>query len=605
MSEAIFRTSFPGISEEERLKPLQERSVLECVIQLLLEHGICLKHEGLLIFPALFPPTAAVDDTDSTHTVSLYYDFSGAIDNIYSSLVVHLAHSGRFGRVRLWKDQAVFEHSGQEVCGLRKMDRRSGLAHLDLLFSAQTSPATRDLFTIFVEEHLHKEGVTIKEVLEMVCGTCGYRFDEALVRDRIHDGHADVLCPRCETRLLISEGAKKARESNPTLAAELIALKQVIDQRKQEDIREVKRTVDVRSAAASSPQPEPIRILHLSDLHFGPDDDPAVRLQPLVRDLQDREGGLGFERLDYLVVSGDLTNRASKEEFDCVYAFISALNKHMGITPMRCVIIPGNHDLSWDAEVYDWRQRRKVDVGKLKTGSYIEQGDIFLVRDEAKYPARFENFGKFYHELMQKPYPLKAEEQSLALLFEEAGIQFLALNSAWEIDEYFPARSSIHPGALATGLSTASAQITTARATGQLAQDAHVLRLAVWHHPVTGNEKIVNDAFLDQLRQENFALCLHGHVHEDRADVVGYVHPRKLRIAGAGSFGAPTSDRPEATPRLYNVLEVWRDHSKIRIHTRSLRRDGGAWEGWPFWPDAANRHGRLTYYDLPLTSDAE
>jgi hypothetical protein len=143
-----------------------------------------------------------------------------------------------------------------------------------------------------------------------------------------------------------------------------------------------------------------------------------------------------------------------------------------------------------------------------------------------------------------------------------------------------------------------------ARATGQLAQDAHVLRLAVWHHPVTGNEKIVNDAFLDQLRQENFALCLHGHVHEDRADVVGYVHQRNLRIAGAGSFGAPAKDRPEATPRLYNVLEVWRDHSKIRIHTRSLRRDGGAWEGWAVWPDAANRHARLTYYDLPLMSVA-
>jgi len=439
VSEAIFRTSFPGIKGEERLGPLQERGVLECVMQLLLEHGICLKHEGLLIFPSLFPSTAMEDGASITHTVSLYYDFSGAIDNIYSSLVVRLALSERFGRVRLSKDRAEFEHAGQGVCGLRKEDRRSGLAHLDLLFGEQTSTATRDLFTIFVEEHLQKEGVTIKEVLEMVCGTCEYRFDEALVRDRIQDGYADVLCPRCETRLPINEGAKKARESNPALGEELIALKQVIDQRKQEDISDVKQAlkpVGVGDApgehpvAAAAPQPEPIRILHLSDLHLGADADPLVRLQPLVRDLQDEEGGLGFDHVDYLVVSGDLTNRASVEEFEQVYRFLSALIKRLKMTAARCIIVPGNHGLSWDHEVYEWRPKRRVNVGQLPAGSYVAQGEGFLVRDEERYDARFENFAKFYHSLTQEPYPLKAGSQCLPFLFEETGIQFLAMNSA-------------------------------------------------------------------------------------------------------------------------------------------------------------------------------
>jgi hypothetical protein len=95
-------------------------------------------------------------------------------------------------------------------------------------------------------------------------------------------------------------------------------------------------------------------------------------------------------------------------------------------------------------------------------------------------------------------------------------------------------------------------------------------------------------------------LCLHGHVHEDRADVIGYLHPRRaVYIAGAGSFGAPVNARPESTPRLYNLLEVWRDHSKIRVHTRCLRKDGGAWEGWAAWPGAQATE-RRTYYDIPL-----
>ena len=133
----------------------------------------------------------------------------------------------------------------------------------------------------------------------MVCGTCGYRFDEALVRDRIQDGYADVLCPRCETRLPISAGAKKARESNPALGAELIALKKVIEEKKQEDKNEVRRAVApaTRPVVGISVQPEPTRILHLSDLHLGPNDDPVARLQPLVRDLWDKDGGLGFDHV--------------------------------------------------------------------------------------------------------------------------------------------------------------------------------------------------------------------------------------------------------------------------------------------------------------------
>jgi hypothetical protein len=224
------------------------------------------------------------------------------------------------------------------------------------------------------------------------------------------------------------------------------------------------------------------------------------------------------------------------------------------------------------------------------------------MRVDERYDARFEYFSKFYHSLTQEPYPLKAESQCLPFLFEETGIQFIAMNSAWEIDGYHQDRSGINESALAAGLRKANEQLDSAKANGRLAQDAYILRFAVWHHPITGNEKIVEDAFLEQLRRENFKLCLHGHVHEDRTAMIGYLHPtRHLHIAGAGSFGAPTNDRPESTPRLYNVLEVWRDHSKIQVHTRCLRRGGGAWEGWAVWPDKTDRRRRQTYYDIELT----
>jgi hypothetical protein len=90
-------------------------------------------------------------------------------------------------------------------------------------------------------------------------------------------------------------------------------------------------------------------------------------------------------------------------------------------------------------------------------------------------------------------------------------------------------------------------------------------------------------------------------VHEDRADVIGYLHLRRaVYIAGAGSFGAPVNACPESTPRHYNLLEGWRDHSKMRVYTHCLRKDGGAWEGWAVWPGAQATE-RRTYYDIQLT----
>ena len=53
----------PGIAEQDRLPRSQERPVLECTVQLMLEHGICFQHEGLLIFPSLF--TAAPEATEA------------------------------------------------------------------------------------------------------------------------------------------------------------------------------------------------------------------------------------------------------------------------------------------------------------------------------------------------------------------------------------------------------------------------------------------------------------------------------------------------------------------------------------------------------------
>lgn len=90
---------------------------------------------------------------------------------------------------------------------------------------------------------------------------------------------------------------------------------------------------------------EPLRVLHLSDLHIEAGSDASALLQPRTADLRDREDGLGVTQSDYLVVSGDLTNRATPKENPgtadppppgCVAeieaAVVASLTKHPRVT---------------------------------------------------------------------------------------------------------------------------------------------------------------------------------------------------------------------------------------------------------------------------------
>lgn len=597
------KMKFPRIKQEERLTEDQEQAVLNCVIELLIEHGVCLRHEGLLIFPSLFQPAHDESGADFSHAISLHYDFFGPIDSIYASLVTSLAVSPYFGPMRLWENRAEFGQAGKDSSGIRRVQSRSqgvrGIARLDVYFDDGTERKTRELFVNYIERHLREHGVELLESLSITC-VCGKVFSEQSVRTRLNEGKTDIGCESCDRRTPLTLGAQQSRELNPELVTQLQALRTKIREELSDIATEAK--VDMTAGKAVKSQGAPLRILHLSDLHIGDGDEPLHLLQPLVANLQNKNEGLGVERLDYLVISGDITNRASDTEFQKAREFVSGLIKQFGLTAERCIIVPGNHDLNWNEDVYTWQKKRLVDSSSLVPGWYRESGDGYLLRDEAKYPERFKNFSKhFYHPLIQKPYPLAPEEQCIPFLFSESRLQFLAMNSAWEIDEYFQQRSGISDKALSRGLAKANEDILKARERGELTADAKVLRLAVWHHPITGNEKIQNDAFVGRLLQADVRVCLHGHVHEDRADLVNYLHPeQRLHVMGAGSFGAPTHERPESVPRLFNLLEVQPDLQKLRVHTRCLRKQGGAWEGWAVWP--AEKPGeRRTYYEVSLT----
>ncbi len=71
------------------------------------------------------------------------------------------------------------------------------------------------------------------------------------------------------------------------------------------------------------------RVAHLSDLHFGEANEADILA--LARDI-------GEQAVDAVVVSGDLTRRAERDEFISAIAFLEALGKPL-------LVVPGNHDI--------------------------------------------------------------------------------------------------------------------------------------------------------------------------------------------------------------------------------------------------------------------
>jgi small GTP-binding protein len=588
--KAIGQSEFklPGIARSERLPPNHERTVLECTVQLMLEHGICFQHEGLLIFPSLFASTGQPSDAKLPHAVSLYYDFAGAIDNIYASLVAWLVLAQDFGRVRLWSDRAEFEVHDRGICGLRKVGRAGGFAHVDVYFETETSSSLRTEFISFVEDHLARNGVEIREHVAIKC-SCDHEFAEETLRQRIARGDKDVICPVCEKRHSLTEGAAEARERDPKLSQHTWALRTQIEKLRE---RITKQVVNVLGKAESSLKAGPIRLLHLSDLHFTATTPVKARLQWLLDDLK---RDLGFKELDYLVISGDFTDRGCPQGFDTAYEFVSELARAFGLSAERCIFVPGNHDIVDLQEAYDWRKK----VDGLRDGEWVKQGDIILVRNPAKYPLRFKPFSDaFYHKFLQRPYPSNYAEQGIAIPFWETGIQFVTLNSCWQVDEFNRKRSGVLPEAVASVLKQAQQQEEHARKSGVLPIDRPLLRIAVWHHSVTGPEQMKDVGFLGNLQKNGVRIALHGDVHAMNRELVGYWHDKQLHVIGSGSFGARSEDRPESTARLYNVLEIARDLKSAVVHTRRQPKEDGPWDGWHEWPHPNGREGRVPYYKI-------
>ena len=324
-----------------------------------------------------------------------------------------------------------------------------------------------------------------------------------------------------------------------------------------------------------------IRILHLSDIHLGTGEDADFYLEQLSTDLTIELNKIyKLDKLDFLVVSGDVGTFSTLEEYDAATRLVIGIVDRFSIGKDRIVLVPGNHDLNWKLSKRAYRFQYIDELPEnFPEEKKIPAGDEgVLTRDDDAYKKRFRHFSEhFYEPVAGKPYPEDYDRQGMMFIDEETRILFLGLNSCWQIDHHYKVRSGIHTAALSHALSSQR----------EFSGDEW-LKIAVFHHPVTGRELMEDTDFLEQLSVHGFRAVLHGHIHEAKKENYEYDSSRSIHIVGAGTFGAPAPEQVTGIPLQYNLLFYDPEKGTIAVESRKKEKPRGAWCADARWGDKNN-----------------
>jgi small GTP-binding protein len=553
----------------ERLPQEQERIVLEATAELLIRHDLCFREMGFLVFPSQINVTRPAPPEAHPRT-EVAYRFSGSIETIYASLVVRLSYTNYFQREDQWKYAVEFSRDRQRL-GFSMQQVEEGTGELEIYFDTGISDSDRITFIRFVTDHLRTKGIDIQEHIRLYCTKCGEEVkNREAIEARVNNGKLDIPCQFCSTSVIITKSIEERYLRDRSLAGKQRQLVKNVAIRTEEEIEEFKDDLQ----QYKQEKDHRIHILHMSDIHLETESQARKYRMQLETDLKNE---LNVKRLEYLVISGDIANHSTEEEYKAAFELVDGLVKRFGLDAGRVVIVPGNHDLNWQLSKKAYPFIYNDDLpDPLHKGMYIPAGDAgVLLRDDELYKKRFDLFStQFYKKVYSgKEYPLDYEEQSMIIERHEDKMLFLALNSCWQIDHHFRQRAGINMDALS-------------RALDRLQDEKYDdwLKIAVWHHPVTGKE-MMNDEFLELLSVRKFQICMHGHIHEAIEGFYNYDDRRGVHIIGAGTFGAPSKEQVPGIPLQYNLLTFDPDERTITVNTRKKEKPDGAWSADARWGD--------------------
>ena len=199
--------SFPEMKD---LSQVECDILMDSAALLFLEHNICFREtdplggKSYLVFPELInrkkPP---LDDEKPTED-GVAYTVTGAVENVYASLVVLLGYTQIFTRRNQWQNQARYVMADGSVCGFRQESNQECELQLVLYFGTGVPKAGQKVFEGLFESFLARRNVTIFRYEPVTCLN-GHTINRAVVRERLRGEKGFAFCEECGEKVVLQK----------------------------------------------------------------------------------------------------------------------------------------------------------------------------------------------------------------------------------------------------------------------------------------------------------------------------------------------------------------------------------------------------------------
>jgi WD40 repeat protein len=220
--------------EMEKVTEAERAILLDSAAVLFLEHNVCFRETDLLgaaylVFPELINLKRPIDDDGQPVEDGVAYTASGAVENVYASLVVLMGYTQTFTRTNQWRNHARYEVGRGQVCGFRLEAERAGELDFVLYFGTDTPAPVRMLFQSLFENFLARRNLTVRRFEPVACKN-GHPLNRAVVREQLSLGAESTFCNRCGAPITLPK-ADQPIQLTKRQAAEVDANRRAADER--------------------------------------------------------------------------------------------------------------------------------------------------------------------------------------------------------------------------------------------------------------------------------------------------------------------------------------------------------------------------------------
>jgi small GTP-binding protein len=188
--------------ETADLSESDRRILLDSAVLLFLEHNICFREtdplttQSYLVFPDLINLKKPTMSDEESVEEGPSYTVSGAVQNVYASLVVLLGYTRQLTRTNQWQNQARYEVGNGLLCGFRAEPERDGERDFVLYFGKNVGAPVCQVFQGLFESFLSRPGLAVTRLTPVACPK-GHPLNRAVVRECVLNKMMQTFCNRC------------------------------------------------------------------------------------------------------------------------------------------------------------------------------------------------------------------------------------------------------------------------------------------------------------------------------------------------------------------------------------------------------------------------